>query len=450
MPFKDLREFVETLRETDQIKHLEGASPDLEIGAVTQLAAESTKCPALMFDGLESVPRGCRVLTNAIANKTRERLVFGIPVELSDKDASKLWKDKLKRYEPIAPTQVADGAVKQNAILGENIDLHKLPWPRWHQDAGGFCHHGCFAVTRDAESGEIGCGLLSLMLVDRNTLLARVSAGYTEPIWEKYWRSGKGCPVAISLGHDPVLFAAALIGNGGYGFAGWMRGAPVEVTRGEGGRVPIPAAAEAVLEGEIAAPAAGQQSALPQVKIHSMLFRGEPIILGNAPYAGANYGVLSSKAAFVWNELEALGIPNIAAVNHYDWGCTIVAIKQPYPGHVKRVAHAVLGTSVGRDVRLVIVVDDDIDPYNLEKVFWAIATRYEPEFALDIVRRLWSDGSERSGLTNQRSGTGGSTAIIDACRPYHWIDKFPRTTDISEELFRKTDAKWRKVLSPDG
>jgi 4-hydroxy-3-polyprenylbenzoate decarboxylase len=253
--------------------------------------------------------------------------------------------------------------------------------------------------------------------------------------------------VAISLGHDPALFAAALISDRGYGFAGWMRGAPVEVTQGESSGLPIPAAAEAVLEGEIAAPAAGQQPAAPTVKIQSMLFRSEPMILGNPPCPGAHYGVLSSKAAFVWNELEALGIPNIAAVNHYGWGCAIVAIKQPYPGHVKRVAHAVLGSSVGRDVRLVIVVDDDIDPYNLEKVFWAIATRYEPEFALDIVRRLWSDGSERTGFTNQKGGASNSTTIIDACRPYHWMDKFPRTTDISEELFRKTDKKWRKVLS---
>src|SRR5262245_28387777 len=389
MPFKDLREFVETLGEIDQIKHLEGASPDLEIGAVAQLAAESTKCPALVFDGLKGFPRGCRVLTNVITNKTRERLVFGIAAELSDKDACQLWKDKLKRYAPIVPTQVADGPVKENALLGENIDLHKIPWPRWHQDDGGFCHHGSFAVTRDPESGESVCRLLSLMLVDRNTLLARVAAGYTEPIWQKYWRSGKQCPVAISLGHDPALFAAALISDQGYGFAGWMRGAAVEVTRGDSAGLPIPATADVVLEGEIAAPASGQQRGGPTAKIHSMFFRSEPIVLGNAPYAGANYGVLSSKAAFVWNELEALGIPNIAAVNHYDWGCTIVAIKQPYPGHVKRVAHAVLGTSVGRDVRLVIVVDDDIDPYNLEKVFWAIATRYEPEFALDIVRRLW-------------------------------------------------------------
>ena len=449
MPFKDLREFVQTLQKMDQIKLLDGASPDLEIGGVTQLAAESGKRPALMFDGLKGFPRGYRVLTNAIANRTRERLVFGVPVDLSDKDAGKFWKDKFKQYAPIPPKDVTDAPVKENILLGDKVDLRKIPWLRWHEDDGGFCHYGSFMVTRDPEPTEVSAGSYPLMLATNNTIVARGASAYVDPIWQKYWRSGKACPVAISLGHDPALFVAAIMNNAGYGFAGWIRGAPVEVTKGEYTGLAIPAAAEAVLEGEILLPEAGQQSEGPTVKIQSMLFRNEPIILGDPPYPGANYGVLSSKAAFVWNDLEELGIPNIVAVNHYDWGCTILAIKQPYPGHVKRVAHAVLGSSAGRNARIVIVVDEDIDPYNLEKVFWAIATRYDPEYALDIVRRIWSDGMEPRGVKENkiRGNSTGSTAIIDACRPYHWMDKFPRTTDISEELFRKTEEKWGKVLS---
>ena len=40
----------------------------------------------------------------------------------------------------------------------------------------------------------------------------------------------------------------------------------------------------------------------------------------------------------------------------------------------------------------------------------------------------------------------GSVAIIDACRPYHWIDEFPATTQIAEELLKETNAKWGKAL----
>jgi 3-polyprenyl-4-hydroxybenzoate decarboxylase len=89
-------------------------------------------------------------------------------------------------------------------------------------------------------------------------------------------------------------------------------------------------------------------------------------------------------------------------------------------------------------MRYAVIVDDDIDPYNLEKVFWAIVTRYEAQQAVQILRRLQGDAGT--------AAAPGSAVIIDGCRPFRWLDKFPRTTDISEELMRKTVEKWGKVL----
>ena len=164
---------------------------------------------------------------------------------------------------------------------------------------------------------------------------------------------------------------------------------------------------------------------------------------------GSTHGVLASRAAYLWNELDDLGVANIIAVNHRPWGATIVSIKQLDAGHVKRVARALMESSAGRNLRFAIIVDEDIDPYNLEKVFWAIATRYEPEYALDIARRLRGDSvvAEEGGSAATHTG---SAAIIDACRPYRWMDKFPRTTDISEELVKKTVEKWGKIFAQRG
>jgi 4-hydroxy-3-polyprenylbenzoate decarboxylase len=184
------------------------------------------------------------------------------------------------------------------------------------------------------------------------------------------------------------------------------------------------------------------------VKIHRLYSRNEPIILASAPFLASTHSVLASKSAALWNELEEHGIAGISAVNHRAWGVTIVAIKQLDAAHVKRVAQALMESSAGRGLRYAIVVDEDIDPFNPEKVFWAIATRYEPQVALEIVRRL-SNGEQ--DLASAKEGDSaannpGSAAIIDGCRPYRWIDKFPRTTDISEELMKRTVQKWGKVL----
>jgi 4-hydroxy-3-polyprenylbenzoate decarboxylase len=96
----------------------------------------------------------------------------------------------------------------------------------------------------------------------------------------------------------------------------------------------------------------------------------------------------------------------------------------------------------------VIIVDDDIDPYNLEEVWWALATRCDPETSLDVSRRTWSYKIDPR-LTEEKKNVGnytGSVAIIDACRPYHWMDKFPSTTKISAELLSKTEQQWGEVL----
>jgi 4-hydroxy-3-polyprenylbenzoate decarboxylase len=306
------------------------------------------------------------------------------------------------------------------------------------------------------------------MLVNKNTIVAHIASGHHgDLIRRRYWAMGRACPAAISLGQDPALLVAAGTnlnwGVSEYDFAGWMRGAPVEIMKGVYTDLPIPATAEVVLEGDMLPPEEGMEvegpfgefcgyygggaRPAPKMIIKSMLTRKDPIILGAPPFLKASRGVLSSRGIIVWNELEALGIPNIMGVN-YSWGMTIISIKQAYPGHAMRAAHGALGGTAGYHGRFVIVIDEDIDPFNLEEVLWAIATRCDPETCLDVCRRIWSNQSDPR-LTKEKKDAGhyiGSVAIIDACKPYHWMKDFPPTTKISEELLRKADEKWGKFL----
>jgi UbiD family decarboxylase len=50
----------------------------------------------------------------------------------------------------------------------------------------------------------------------------------------------------------------------------------------------------------------------------------------------------------------------------------VVQIRQFYVGQARDVAHVLLGSNVGRHFKIVVVVDDDIDPFNLEEVWWAL------------------------------------------------------------------------------
>jgi len=81
--FNDLRHFISTVDELGQLKVVEGASCELEIGAITEVASFKKSCPAVLFDSIKGYPKGFRVLTNFVANSMRERMVFGVANDLS-------------------------------------------------------------------------------------------------------------------------------------------------------------------------------------------------------------------------------------------------------------------------------------------------------------------------------------------------------------------------------
>jgi len=94
--------------------------------------------------------------------------------------------------------------------------------------------------------------------------------------------------------------------------------------------------------------------------------------------------------------------------------------------------------------KYVVVVDEDIDPSDLQDVMWATRTRSDPVDDIEIIRRAWSSDAD------PRIRKGGipcnSRAIIDACRPYEWIDKFTPVAQGSTEFLESIRKKWQDIL----
>jgi UbiD family decarboxylase len=126
---------------------------------------------------------------------------------------------------------------------------------------------------------------------------------------------------------------------------------------------------------------------------------------------------------------------------------TVIALKQRYAGHAKRAAMIAAANSyLGR---LVVTVDEDIDPSNLGDVLWAITTRCEPSEAADIVRDGWSSSLDPRIHPAQREtgNTTNSKLILNACRPFEWIDRFPKPSALSIEEANEVEQKWGKALA---
>jgi UbiD family decarboxylase len=123
-----------------------------------------------------------------------------------------------------------------------------------------------------------------------------------------------------------------------------------------------------------------------------------------------------------------------------------VALKQRYDGHAKRAA--LIAAAHSYMARVVVVVDEDTDPSNLNDVMWAIATRCEPSEQIDIVKNAWSSALDPRIVPEHKLAgiTSHSKLIIDACRPFSWLDKFPPTSALSLAEARAVEDKWAHLL----
>jgi 4-hydroxy-3-polyprenylbenzoate decarboxylase len=125
----------------------------------------------------------------------------------------------------------------------------------------------------------------------------------------------------------------------------------------------------------------------------------------------------------------------------------VIAIRQAFAGHARQAALLAASCQSGSYLgRFVVVVDEDVDPTDLDEVIWAMCTRCDPAEDIDIARRAWS-GPLDPRLP--KGTTWNSRGIIDACRPYEMLKDFPPVVKASAELREKVAQKFRSQLERD-
>jgi UbiD family decarboxylase len=467
--YKDLREFIELVDKLGALRRIEGADGRFEIGGITEVAAGQPDCPALLFDGIKGFPRGFRIFTNAVTNPQRAALALGIDPGLRPLDALKAWMEKRKSLTPHEPVVAKEAAFLQNTMQGADLNLAKFPAPVWHShDGGPFVGSGSIVIMRDPDGGWINASIYRVQVHDRNRVTVQFDhAGrHGAIIARKYWEAGKACPLAVVNGEDPALFIAGFeylpAGQSEFAFAGAIKGAPIEVYPGPLTGLPLPAHAESVFEGHLPPQArlpegpfgeftgyyATDARPAPVMEVTAIYHRDNPILLGSPPMKPPRFHFgLPFRAATIWQNLDAAGVTDvIGAWQHVSQLMTVVALKQRYDGHAKRAA--LVAAAHSYMARIVVVVDDDVDPSNLNDVMWAIATRCEPSEQVDILRNAWSSALDpRISAEDKLAGiTSHSKLIIEACRPFPWLDKFPPTSALSLAEARAIEEKWGGVL----
>ncbi len=476
--FDDLRGFLSALEAKGKLEKISGASWDLEIGTLNELVAE-TQGPALLFDEVPGYPKGFRIATNLLHHTIGQKLALGLDEAMTEVDVVRFWKDKMSQYKAMPPQEVRSGPILENILSGEDVDMYKIPTPKWHMhDGGRYIGTGVITITRDPEEGWVNFGTYRVMIQDDKTLAFYASPGKHAVIMrEKYWARGEHCPVAMCFGQDPLLFTISTMpirwGVSEYDVAGFLRGEPIKVVKGRATGLPIPATAEIVAEGFSPPPsedsrpegpfgewqgyyASGSRNE-PVVHVKNLYFRNDPILFGQPPVkppVNTWFPIPIHTASTVWDYLEKANMMGIRGVYVHGPGnrvICVISLKQRYLGHARQLgmlAGAFLqgGACTGR---YVITVDDDIDPSNLGEVLWAVCTRADPERAISIVPGFLTSALDPMLSPDHRQRKDYTTAkvFIDACWPYHWKDKAPPVNRASDELRHTVTEKWKDLFA---
>ncbi len=473
--YEDLRGWIDQARQMEEVRDVEGANWQEEIGMATELLHHSDPAPAALFDKIPGYPKGYRILTNFFGGK-RMNMTLGFPHGLSRVELSNEFIKAFQEAKPIPYQFVEDGPIFENVRMGDEVNVLSFPAPLWHEmDGGRYIGTGSLDITQDPDEGWINLGTYRVMVHDEKTVGFYISPGKHGRVHrDKYMARNQAMPAVVVIGGDPLLYLMACnevpYGISEYEFAGALRGKPYPVVRGKITGLPIPAHAEIVLEGFVDPKKRRREGPFgewtgyyasdvrdePVLEVKAIYHRNDPIILGcppnRTPDELARYRAVI-RSGLLKQELEKAGLSGIKAVWAHEVGSSRmllnIAIEQRYGGHATQVGHVASQCHVGAYAgRYVIVVDDDIDVSNLDEVIWALVTRSDPATSIDIIHNAWStsldprihpDEKAKGKLTNSR-------AIIDATRPFEWRSRFPKVNMPSPETARKAREKFSYLL----
>lgn len=472
MAAQDLRSWIAKMDAAGEIRHISGAGRDEEIGGIVDFYQRKTGNPAVLFDDIPGYPKGHRVLANLLTSVRRIHLTLGNSADASPIDLVHYWRRYMKQAKSIPPVTVRSGALFENVTEGKNIDLFRIPVPKWHElDGGYYIGTGDMVIMKHRDTGWVNYGAYRVQAQEPNVASVMCSKGkHGDIIMRSYHEKGEPCPVAVVCGMHPMLFMIAGLeipyGSNEYDAAGGLFGEAIEVITGPRTGLPIPANAEIAFEGFIHPNDLIQEGPLgewtgyyagglkkePAIRIETFMHRNNPILMGAIPgvppdddsfYRG------TYRSGAVWNQLEAAGIPEVKGVWAHEAGGSrlwlTVAIRQLYAGHAKQAGLIASQCHAGAYAnRFVVVVDDDIDPADMDKVIWAMCTRFDPREDMEILRGCWS--TVLDPMVYSESDRRNARVVIDACKPWSRRDTFPAVVRNSKALDERIRAKFAEFL----
>jgi UbiD family decarboxylase len=414
---KSFREYIESLNEIGEIQEVNREVDwDLEMGGIIKRSYD-LRAPAPLFNRIKGIEPGFRVLGAPAGMSRQEGLEFarvalsmGMPANSSGPEIvdslSRAWDRGF-----IPPKTVPEGPCMENVLTGDEVDLHRFPVPLIHKDDGGrYINTWGIVIAQTPDKKWTNWSINRVMITGRNTMTGTGFGGQHLGIIYNQWKEKKRpMPFAIAIGVDPAIpFVGGMPLPEGVSepdFLGGYIGEPVRVTGCKTVDLQVPATSEIVIEGTVhleekakEGPMGeytgyiwlGETSLQPVYHVSAITHRDAPIlpVVAAGEPAEENHTCWGiAIAAEVCAELRKKVFPVARCFIPFEsaihW--LVVTVDKSYRGKISgkelvhRLAEIFFPSKAGVLLSKVLLVDDDIDPSNINEVVWAFASRAHPE-----------------------------------------------------------------------
>lgn len=340
----------------------------------------------------------------------------------------------------------AKAPCKEVVLKGSQVDLRTLPISM-HQkdDVGAYLTMAC--VMKSIEGGFYDITFTKNMYYEpRRMSFSAHAHHHLEAMTTEYEKKNKRAPVIVVLGHHPAFFLSSCcmtpFGNNDYLTASAFLQEPLRLTPSEtwGEDFLVPADAEVIIEGEVPPHVRESQNPfgeilgyyqiemkVPVLEVTAITHRKNGIVedfwpgqmdhwnLGGIPKEGSVFNVIKKN------------VPGIKAIHLPGSGCAriicYISIKKEFDNDPNKAAMQAFVEMP--NLKLAVIVDDDVDVFNEREVMWAMGTRTHWDRDIEIVRKV----------QNFRGWLGDTVAMIDATKPLK--GDFPKRNEVPEDAMER-------------
>lgn len=437
----DLRSFAAYLEEHGELLRIrKEVDPRYELPALLQELDQSGH--AFIFENVRGAdfPLIGGLLNSAV--RLGQSVGFDVSGQYDHRHHADAFRTAAEK--PVPYSEVSNGPVKDVVLTGADIDLSKLPVPTFFElDSGAFIT-GAVGISRDPQDGRLNMGFYRSLITGKDTLVVNASSmSDLRRIYASAEKSGERMPIALAIGVPPALLMAASgktpPGISELDVAGGLMRQSVEMVKCETSDLLVPANAEFIIEGVVdfsikientLGEFAGQYGpeTAPTTRVVAITHRKDAmfysIMAGRNPEhntlgAISTYGMQATIAANLREQFPNIKDINVAcepklgAMLHM-----FISIDKRNDDEPRRLLDAAFNATAGifpvsMITKRIVIVDNDIDVFNLEEVEWAVWTRLSRAEKIMVIPDVKSWELERCVNENMESVRVGIDGTMD-------------------------------------